>query len=63
MGLKYGYDELKGKWYAKGLFFLRYYGTEEEMKADLGNATTEYFEQLKSYHDVAMAFAQLRYWK
>lgn len=61
MGLQYGYDEIKGKWYAKGLWFIRYYDTEAEMKADSYNATMAYFEKRRSYHDIAMCFAQLRY--
>lgn len=63
MGLQYGYDEIKGKWYAKGFQFLRYYDTEEEMKIDKYNALMEYFDKRKSFHDFAMSFAQLRYMK
>lgn len=61
MGLQYGYDETRGKWYAKGLWFIRYYDTEEEMKADAYDATMAYFEKRKIYHNIAMNFAQLRY--
>ena len=63
MGLQYGYDETKGKWYAKGFRFIRYYDTEEEMKADAHDATIEYFERQKAFHDIAMGLTQLRYVK
>ena len=61
MGLQYGYDETKGLWYAKGLWFIRYYDTEEEMKADSWNATEVYFQKLEAFHDIAMGLVQLRY--
>ena len=61
MGLQYGYDPIKGKWYAKGLWFIRYYDTKEQMETDSYDATIAYFEKRRSYHDFAMSFAQLRY--
>ena len=61
MGLEYGYDAKKNKWFAKGFQFLRLYETEEEMKADALKATEEYFEQRKGFSVVANLFAQLRY--
>ena len=44
MGLKYGFDESIGKWYAKGLWFIRLYDSESEMENDKQNALEEYFE-------------------
>ena len=61
MGLEYGYDGSKGKWYAKGIWFLRLYNTEAEMEADRYNALNSYFEKRKLYHDIAMGLVQLRY--
>lgn len=61
MGLKYGYDEKIGKWYASGLYFLKLYDTEEEMKSDAYDAQEEYFEKMKLMHYFIEEFAyQLR---
>ena len=61
MGLEFGYDKIKDKWYARGFQFLRLYNTEEEMKEDAPKATEAYFEQRNRFYAVANMFAQLRY--
>lgn len=48
MGLRRGYDKTKGKWFAEGLWFIRYYDTEEEMKAD-DKAFNDYIKRLKYF--------------
>ena len=61
MGLRYGYDEKIGKWYASGLYFRKLYDSEEEMKSDAYDAQIEYFDRLKLMKYFSEAFAyQLR---
>lgn len=59
MGLQYGYDEPKGKWYAKGFMFLRYYNSKEEMESD-DNAFPEYIKRLEAFHTFSNILASMR---
>lgn len=59
MGLQYGYDATKGKWFAKGFMFLRYYDTEKEMKAD-DSAFDDYIKRLESFKSFANVMASYR---
>lgn len=59
MGLQYGYDAVKRKWYAKGFMFLRYYDTREEMEAD-EDAFPAYMERLKAFNTLSNILASMR---
>ena len=60
MGLRYGFDEKEGKWYASGLWFVKYYDSEEAMNNDKSNALDEYFDRLDVFQAFAMGLASLR---
>ena len=59
MGLQYGYDAVKRKWYAKGFMILRYYNSKEEMESD-DNAFPAYMERLKAFHTFSNILASMR---
>ena len=60
MGLEYGYNEAKNKWYAKGLWFIKWYDSKEEMEYDRMNAQDEYFLKRRIFNSFIYAFADLR---
>ena len=61
MGLEYGYDETKKKWYAKGLWFIKWYDSKEEMEEDSSHAFDEYVKVLDIHNSIVYSLAQLRY--
>lgn len=61
MGLEYGYDEAKNKWYAKGLYFIKWYNSKEEMEEDSSHAFDEYVKVLDIHNSIVYSLAQLRY--
>ena len=60
MGIQYGYDEIKHKWYIKGWGLYKEYNAESEMKADISRMSDKHFQNIRSFSIVTRMLLSYR---